>query len=830
MIGYVDIHPSVSLEPFSHKNYGPPEANVFYTIEVTNRTGRDESFNLSMTDNSWPTELSIYNSSVIPDGNSIKFTINVEIPAAALPGEIDTATITITSISDPNITDTAIITTTASLEEGLIAYYPFNGNANDESGMGNHGTVHGATLTTDRFGNLNSAYSFNGVDDYIRIDNTSTFDFLSGGFTLVAWVNFTQDNSDNGIIAKHDCGYFNGYYLGVLNNSFDFYVTSDPRLLTSETYKDGKWHFVVGVYDDVNQYLYVDSVFKTSQPRSHINPIDLDISIGRMREYCGYFNGMIDDVRIYNRALSEGEIQELFYEGLTGPVITPPTQTDSGEAGTTITYTFLLANYTGTTDSFDLFVSGDLWPTSLSIENTGIIFDGESATFTVNVDIPSSALPGDTDTAMITATSVTDHAITDIATVTTTANSGEYAYVTISPNDYIALIDRVTNQLIGTINVEDWDSSWPWRIAIEPQGRYAYVSCRDSDNIVVIDTESNSVTTTISDTALYRPHGISFTSDSAYAFVGSKSNSQVVVVDTNAQAVVKTIAVSSPPMSIAISPTEIYAYATSRYDNSLAVIDTENMTVIDTISVGSDPWDVVISPDGERIYVTNRGDNSISIIDAATHTVIETLVHIGGRPHGLDISPDGSYLYVAGGDFGNVYIIDTSSIQVVANLGIWPGEFDHTWEIAVSPEGDFVYVTNSKDSYSRQVGVIDTSTNTVIATVQMPDTNGDGYPDWGARGIAICSLSDLYPIQPEQKDQEPQRKTITHIYPPLLLNLQKQYWLSLYQQPFIKHVFPVEELTTTLSWDWYLREQQARYQPLYIQLWGYPLDSSNHNI
>ena len=54
---------------------------------------------------------------------------------------------------------------------GLVGWWPFNGNANDESGNGNNGTVNGATLTADRFGNANSAYSFDGVDDYINCVN-----------------------------------------------------------------------------------------------------------------------------------------------------------------------------------------------------------------------------------------------------------------------------------------------------------------------------------------------------------------------------------------------------------------------------------------------------------------------------------------------------------------------------------------------------------------------------------------------------------------------------------------------------------------------------------
>jgi hypothetical protein len=63
---------------------------------------------------------------------------------------------------------------TAGLSDGLIAYYPFNGNANDESGNGHHGTVYGATLTQDRCGNADSAYSFDG-NDRIDVPDDSIF-------------------------------------------------------------------------------------------------------------------------------------------------------------------------------------------------------------------------------------------------------------------------------------------------------------------------------------------------------------------------------------------------------------------------------------------------------------------------------------------------------------------------------------------------------------------------------------------------------------------------------------------------------------------------------
>jgi len=58
-------------------------------------------------------------------------------------------------------------------ENGLVGWWPFNGNANDESGNGNHGTVNGATLTSDRFQKINSAYAFDGIDDFIKTMKTN---------------------------------------------------------------------------------------------------------------------------------------------------------------------------------------------------------------------------------------------------------------------------------------------------------------------------------------------------------------------------------------------------------------------------------------------------------------------------------------------------------------------------------------------------------------------------------------------------------------------------------------------------------------------------------
>lgn len=70
------------------------------------------------------------------------------------------------------------------LDSGLVVYYPFNGNANDESGNGNNGTIYGATLTSNTFDSLNKAFSFNGADNLIQINQNGSLEFGTGDFSV----------------------------------------------------------------------------------------------------------------------------------------------------------------------------------------------------------------------------------------------------------------------------------------------------------------------------------------------------------------------------------------------------------------------------------------------------------------------------------------------------------------------------------------------------------------------------------------------------------------------------------------------------------------------
>ena len=154
----------------------------------------------------------------------------------------------------PLLAITMMIATTIQAQiptNGLVAYYPFSGNANDSSGNGNNGTVYGATLTTDRFGNANSAYSFDGVSNYINIANSilpSTSTSLSISLWFIATTNggehLISDRSGAGNESKYSISTDAGYTLGAGCENGDC-SGSCGSYTTSTSFSSTNWNHVV---------------------------------------------------------------------------------------------------------------------------------------------------------------------------------------------------------------------------------------------------------------------------------------------------------------------------------------------------------------------------------------------------------------------------------------------------------------------------------------------------------------------------------------------------------------------------------------------------------
>ena len=221
--------------------------------------------------------------------------------------------------------------------EGLMAYYPFNGNANDASGNSNNGTViGGATLTTDRFGNANTAYLFDGVDDYIDVLNSQSLQIQGNSFTISAWIKPSIEidlNYAEGIIIVRKGAWTDGYVLQTVNNSnygqglhVGANLTEGWRYFVGEphAWHMNEWHFLTVLYDGTIFKGYINGIEELAVV-AHQSSNNLSIGTTRLRigantpEEPGgpnsYFPGTIDDIRIYNRVLTQLEIQSLFREG-----------------------------------------------------------------------------------------------------------------------------------------------------------------------------------------------------------------------------------------------------------------------------------------------------------------------------------------------------------------------------------------------------------------------------------------------------------------------------------------------------------------------------------
>ena len=214
---------------------------------------------------------------------------------------------------------------------GLVGQWLFEGNANDSSGNGYNGTVYGASLTTDRFGSLNSAYFFDGTGNtYIDIGNLPAFNFGFGDFTLSAWV-FTQADGRY-LISKYTApspGFdpdplnprTRGYGLSTEAPGAYAFLSEAPAVLGPPNLNDGRWHFIAATYSR-SSYLgvHVDGALVATGNIAAASILDQNNSesllFGKLSSGSFYgpqaFYGSIDDIRIYNRALSAEEVATLY--------------------------------------------------------------------------------------------------------------------------------------------------------------------------------------------------------------------------------------------------------------------------------------------------------------------------------------------------------------------------------------------------------------------------------------------------------------------------------------------------------------------------------------
>jgi hypothetical protein len=210
--------------------------------------------------------------------------------------------------------------------DGLMGHYPFNGNADDLSGRENHGIVSGARLVEDRFGNPESAYLFGECGyEYIRIPYSPDFELES--WTISGWIKIENPVGQYvSMLVKKGEDDYGKYNFGVVfhpkrrrkpnvvNAHFESCSSEYDHPLVQTNLPFGQWLFFCSVQDEETgeRRLYIGEkvVKNTSGDVPCTNQEDIFIGYN-FSVYSESFHGVIDDIRIYDRALSDREVREL---------------------------------------------------------------------------------------------------------------------------------------------------------------------------------------------------------------------------------------------------------------------------------------------------------------------------------------------------------------------------------------------------------------------------------------------------------------------------------------------------------------------------------------
>jgi len=207
--------------------------------------------------------------------------------------------------------------------EGLVGHWKLSGDARDYSGNNNHGTVFGGVQwVEDRKGEKNGAAEFDGVDDYVNIPDSASLK-INTAITVSAWIKTLAIKNDMFIMIK-----WHGFSLEskrpwAPNGQFVLFIDGgERRVLFNNSHHDGEWHHLVVTYSSDSRTIisYLDGKKDNSNVLSGLSTYLMSTSsnpLYLLRWGSSYKNGLIDDVRVYNRALSETEIQNLYknYEG-----------------------------------------------------------------------------------------------------------------------------------------------------------------------------------------------------------------------------------------------------------------------------------------------------------------------------------------------------------------------------------------------------------------------------------------------------------------------------------------------------------------------------------
>ncbi|MGD9489094.1 MAG: LamG-like jellyroll fold domain-containing protein [Calditrichaceae bacterium] len=200
----------------------------------------------------------------------------------------------------------------------MVGYYPFTGNPDDQSGFGNHGIVHGALLTADKFGDQNKAYRFDGIDDFIEVANHPSLNFTQA-ITVSFWIRISEFYIREAYPLSHG-NWENRWKISVTDKKIRWTIKTDQGVKDLDSKKELQqdvYYQVTAVYDGAYLEIYVNGEMESFTAWSGpLLSTNYNLTIGQvLPDNKNYnFKGILDNIRIYNYALPHNEIQNLYNE------------------------------------------------------------------------------------------------------------------------------------------------------------------------------------------------------------------------------------------------------------------------------------------------------------------------------------------------------------------------------------------------------------------------------------------------------------------------------------------------------------------------------------
>ncbi len=647
-----------------------------------------------------------------------------------------------------------------SLSSGLIGYWPFCGNTNDATANGNNGVNYGATLTSDRFGNTNSAYSFNGTNNRILINPSSVLSPTNwGGITMSFWSNQPVNINGQPIDLRGSNQNDIAVYIAAGNatsNNYNSSINNSIWAGSTTTLSNSSWHLITVTQNYSTGVLstYIDGILEGSTTSS-VSPVPSPfLNIGSRSSSAGvsnYFNGYLDDVGIWNRALTSAEISQLYNVGAVSYSWTP---------GGATTASISVSPTTSTSYSCFVSVNGASKITSASITvnpsptisvNSGSICSGKSFTL-----IPNGA----SNYTYSSGSAIVSPLINSSYTVTGSSAQGCQA---------IAAISSVSVNTTPTITVNSGSICAGNSFTIVPNGANTYTYSSGSPIVSPITNSNYNITGTSAQGCVAGNTAVSTVTVSAAPIVsinnGTMCNGSTYTLNpigANSYSFSSGTAIVNPSVSTSYSISGANANGCVSSNTAVALITVYQGPTL-SVNSGSilNGQTFTIVPNGAISYTYSSGASQVSPSVSTNYSVtgsnaqgcVSTIPAISS----LTVLPHNRFIHVAttGNDVGSTGLASApfQHIQNAINYAIngdtvlaHPGRYKEN--VLVSGKNIVLtseyYITNDTNTINATIVDGDSITNALIINNSNSVLNGftieRGYSNSGA-GLKIVSCN-----------------------------------------------------------------------------------------